>query len=151
MPVHFRTETAMRPKILIAVLGTVAVIGGGTYAYLEYNRGTAGADAMRPVASVTATELLNAYTSDETAADQRFVGTAEQAIEVKGTIRAMEPVGSDKTNVVLETGDPMAGVVCEFSNADLPGDWRSGASVTVKGICTGLLMDVVLVRCAASE
>ncbi len=136
---------------MIAVLGTVAVIGGATYAVMEYNRGTAGADAMKTVTTVTATDLLAAYAADESAADQRFVGKAEQAIEVTGIIRAMEPVGGDKTNVILETGDPMAGVVCEFSNTDLPIDWRSGTSVRVKGICTGLLMDVVLVRCVASE
>lgn len=132
---------------MIAVFATVAIVGGGTYAYLEYGRGVSGAAEMKPVAAVTAGELLSAYTTDEAAADQRFVGSAEQAIQVSGTIRAMEPVGSDKTNVILDTGDPMAGVVCEFTNADLPQDWRSGVEVTVQGICTGMLMDVVLVRC----
>lgn len=132
---------------MIAVFATVAVVGGGTYAYLEYERGVSGAAEMKPVATVTAGELLSAYTTDEAAADQRFVGSADQAIQVSGTIRAMEPVGSDKTNVILETGDPMAGVVCEFTNTDLPQDWRSGVEVTVQGICTGMLMDVVLVRC----
>lgn len=132
---------------MIAVFATVAVVGGGTFAYLEYERGVSGAAEMKPVAAVTAGELLSAYTTDEAAADQRFVGSAEQAIQVSGTIRAMEPVGSDKTNVILETGDPMAGVVCEFTNTDLPQDWRSGVEVTVQGICTGMLMDVVLVRC----
>lgn len=132
---------------MIAVFATVAIVGGGTYAYLEYGRGVSGAAEMKPVAAVTAGELLSAYTTDEAAADQRFVGSAEQAIQVSGTIRAMEPVGSDKTNVILETGDPMAGVVCEFTNTDLPQDWRSGVEVTVQGICTGMLMDVVLVRC----
>ncbi|MFN6117967.1 MAG: OB-fold protein [Flavobacteriales bacterium] len=151
----------MRPKIMIAVLGTVAVIGGGTYAYMEYSRGNAGADAMRTVTSIPATDLLAAYSTDEAAADKRFVGEKEQAIEVSGTIRAIEPVGDSKTNVILETGDPMAGVVCEFANSELPIDWRSGATVKVKGICKGMQKgdgllemlgsDVLLTRCAASQ
>jgi hypothetical protein len=146
---------------MIAVLAAVAVVAGGTYAYLEYERGVSGAADMKPVATVTAGELLSAYTADAAAADQRFVGSAEQAIRVTGTIRAMEPVGSDKTNVILETGDPMAGVVCEFTNTDLPPDWRSGAEVSVQGICTGMQQgddllellgsDVVLVRCSGVE
>ena len=88
---------------------------------------------------------------DEAAATATYVGTTEQAVQVSGTIRAMEPSGDGKVTVILETGDPLAGVTCEFAEADVPGTWRSGTEVSVKGICTGLLMDVVLVRCAAVE
>lgn len=140
----------MNKKIILLVLA-VALIAGGGYAWTEYNRKATSSADVEARERVSAEELLNAFTVDENAANARFVGTAEQVIEVQGTIRSMEPVGTDMTNVVLETGNDLAGVVCEFANKDLHPDWRSGAQVKVKGICTGILMDVVLVRCVAVE
>jgi hypothetical protein len=135
---------------MIIVGATIAAVAGG-YALKEYNRGVEGAASMEAAATVSAADLLAAFTADEAAATATYVGTAEQAVQVSGTIRAMEPTGDGKVTVILETGDPLAGVTCEFAEADVPGTWRSGADVTVKGICTGILMDVVLVRCAAVE
>lgn len=137
----------MRPKTMIFVGLTIATVAGG-YALMEYSRGVKGADDLHVVATLEAEQLLAEFTLDETAATAKYVGVTEQAIQVSGTIRTMEPTGDGKVTVVLETGDPLAGVTCEFAEAEVPLTWRSGSRVTVKGICTGLLMDVVLVRCA---
>jgi len=126
---------------------TIAAVAGG-YALMEYSRDVKGADDLHVVATLEAEQLLAEFTLDETAATAKYVGVTEQAIQVSGTIRTMEPTGDGKVTVVLETGDPLAGVTCEFAEAEVPLTWRSGSRVTVKGICTGLLMDVVLVRCA---
>jgi hypothetical protein len=137
----------MRPKTMLFVGLTVAAVAGG-YALMEYSRGVKGADDLQVTATLNAEQLLAEFTTDEAAATAKYVGTTEQAVQVSGTIRSMEPSGAGKVTVVLETGDPLAGVTCEFAEADVPLEWRSGAAVTVKGICTGLLLDVVLVRCA---
>lgn len=141
-----RTIEAMRIKTMIAIAATVAVVGG-VFAWMEYNRGVAGVDDMGTVAKVQASELLAEFAADEAAATAKYVGTSEQAIEVSGTIRSMDNAEGGKVTVVLETDDALAGIVCEFTGADVPGTWRAGTTVTVKGICTGMLMDVVLVRC----
>lgn len=132
---------------MIVVAATVAVVGG-IFALMEYNRGVAGVASMTSVAQLEAPELLTEFATDEQAATARYVGTSEQAIEVSGSIRSMEEAGDGKVNVILETNDALAGIVCEFAAEDVPETWRAGADVTVKGICTGMLMDVVLVRCA---
>lgn len=137
-----------RTIILIAL---ALVVGIGLYAWKEYQRKPMGADALVAKETLSAADLLKAFQADEAAATAKYVGTTEQAIDVSGAIRAMEPVEGAKVNVVLETGDALAGVVCEFAEADVPKDWRAGAAVNVKGICTGMLLDVVLVRCAAVE
>lgn len=129
---------------------TLAAVAGG-YALLEYSRGVKGADDLKVAATVNAEQLLGEFNADEATAMAKYVGTTEQAVQVTGTIRSMGPTGDGKVTVVLETGDVLAGIACEFAEADVPVDWRAGAAVTVKGICTGLLMDVVLVRCSAVE
>lgn len=129
---------------------TLAAVAGG-YALLEYSRGVKGADDLKVAVTVNAEQLLGEFNADEATAMAKYVGTTEQAVQVTGTIRSMGPTGDGKVTVVLETGDALAGIACEFAEADVPVDWRAGAAVTVKGICTGLLMDVVLVRCSAVE
>lgn len=140
----------MNKKTILLITLLVALAGGG-YAWSEYNREKISSAEAEAKEQVSAEDLLKAFTADESTANARFVGTTEQVIEVSGTIRGMEPVGNEMTNVVLETGNDLAAVVCEFANKDLHPDWRSGAQVKVKGVCTGILMDVVLVRCAAVE
>jgi hypothetical protein len=140
----------MNKKTILLVLGAALIAGGG-YAWIEYDRKPASTADVDATAQVSAEDLLKAFTADEQAATARFVGTVEQVIEVSGTIRSVDPVGNETTNVVLETGNDLAGVVCEFANKDLLPHWRPGARVKVKGVCTGVLMDVVLVRCAAVE
>jgi len=133
--------------LLLAVLVTAVA---GAFAWNEFHRTAATADEMPVAEIVTATELLAAFAADEAAATARYVGTADQVVQVSGNIRSMGSTNG-LTNVVLGTSDPMAGVVCEFRATALPAKWKVGDAVEVKGICTGLLMDVVLVRCTAVE
>jgi hypothetical protein len=143
----------MRPKTFLAVGATVALVAG-VFAWREYHREAKGAADLQTAHTASASELLQAFMADEAAATARFVGTSEQAIVVEGVIRAADANGPG-WNVVLETGDDMAGVVCEF--AALPEGWKAGDAVKVKGICQGytgegmLPGDVVLQRCAAAE
>ncbi|MBK7298774.1 MAG: hypothetical protein IPI91_20050 [Flavobacteriales bacterium] len=71
----------MRPKTMIAVAATIALVGGGRYAWSEFNRGLAETDTMPVKESVTADALYQAFSSDEKAATDRFVGHVEQAIQ----------------------------------------------------------------------
>lgn len=135
---------------MIAVAATVLVVGGA-FAWRAYDRGVADAGSMPVKEKVTAADLLTAFTTDEGAATAKYVGTAEQVTQVSGTIRAIDPAGNGKMNVTLETGDALAGVVCEFNKGAAPSAWKIGDAVAVNGICTGLLLDVVLVRCTAVE
>jgi hypothetical protein len=140
----------MRPKIMIAVAATVAVVGGA-FAWKAYDRAPSTGASMPAKETVTAPALLAAFNANEQAATEKYVGTIEQVVQVSGSIRAIEPAADGKTNVTLETGDALAGVVCEFNKGEAPSTWKAGDAVAVKGICTGLLLDVILVRCAPVE
>ena len=135
---------------MIAVGATVVVIGG-IFALKEYNRKPAGANDGNVEHQVSAQSLFQDFQTDEQAATAKYVGESEQVIEVSGTIREIDPTGEGIQNVILETGDPMAGVVCEFDEKILPATWEAGDDVTVRGFCKGMLMDVLLQRCVAAE
>ena len=55
----------------------------------------------------------------------------------------------DQLSVILDSGETSGGIVCEMDNklsiqTHLP---KKGQAVTMKGECSGMLFDVVLVRC----
>lgn len=140
----------MRVRTIIITGATVALVGG-IFAWREYSRGHVDTSARDAVARVTAAELLSAFQADEQAATARYVGTSEQVIEVAGSIRSMEEQEPGRWNVVLETGQE-PGVECEL--ASVPEQWSPGASVVVKGICTGmddLFGHIILQRGTATE
>ncbi|MBK8497360.1 MAG: hypothetical protein IPL52_00750 [Flavobacteriales bacterium] len=141
-----------RTKIILGV--ALAAVVGGLYGLSEFNREPETAAQKKAVEIVSATELHDAFLSDETAANARYVGTSEQAIRFTGIVRSVEEPYGGKVSVVLETADALAGIVCEFEESAVPAAWKVGDRVSLKGICTGvndLIPDVILVRCVAVE
>ncbi len=138
----------MNKKTIFLSIAVVACIAAGAAWYL----------AQKPVERsltkeadivVSASDLLAAFAADESAAMTRFAAEGT-VVQVNGTVRSIDRSEPSKVAVILETGDPLAGVVCEFEPAFAP-DWKDGMDVKVKGACTGFLMDVVVNRCAVVE
>lgn len=136
----------MRRAFLIIVV--LVAVGAGWYGWTEYNRTAEDTADLDAAETLDPAALLQAFTADENAANARFNG---KVLEVHGEVRAVNAPENGLVDVVLETGDPLAGVVCQFAQADLPNNVVAGAPVRIKGLCTGLLMDVVLQRCALVE
>jgi len=136
----------MRRAFLIVI--AFVALGAGWYGWTEYNRTAEDTAALEAAETIEPAALLQAFTADENAANTRFNG---KVLEVHGEVRSVSTPENGLVDVVLETGDPLAGVVCQFAQADLPNNPATGAHVRVKGLCTGLLMDVVLQRCALVE
>ncbi len=137
----------MTKRTLFIVL-LIAIAGGSWYAWREYNRTAVPTSELEAAETLEAGALLAAYSSDENAANARFNG---KVVLVTGTVREVSPPEGGMVTVVLETGDALAGVACEFAQAELPPTVAAGSNVRIKGQCTGLLMDVVLNRCALVE
>ncbi len=136
-----------RKNILIA-LALIAAVGGGAAWYL-YQKPAERSVSGEAEVVIGAKDLLAAFQTDEAKAMTTYA-KSDQVIQVTGTVRAIDTSDPAKVNVILETGDALAGVTCEFEPAHAP-QWAEGASVKVNGVCAGILMDVVLTRCAAVE
>jgi tRNA_anti-like len=95
-------------------------------------------------ASFSALELYNEFQHNETAADKKWVG---KVLEVKGIISSVSEAGKYESVNLAATTD--GGINCSFLKKDLDTDTRfsKGDSITIKGKCTGFLMDVNLVDC----
>jgi hypothetical protein len=133
-------------RIILIILLLVAAVGA-FIGYRMYNAKTPTASEKVADVTVDATALFAAFNRDEMAAGKLY---NDKVLQVKGVVREVSAAGNGPVNVMLETGDALGAVVCEFS-ADQAPAWQKGQTATVKGFCAGYNLDVLLQRCAAVE
>ncbi len=120
----------------------VAVLLGAAYAYYQYNRPVASLEDKSADVVLSAPDLLKAFETNEADANKNYL---DKVIEVQGEVVKIEDDGTKKS-VYLKSGNEMSSVICEMeAGADTQGV-SAGSTVTMKGKCTGYLMDVVLVQ-----
>jgi hypothetical protein len=114
----------------------------GYHWYTKPHQSAAGATT---VLTIEADSLYRQYQADEHGADQKYLG---KVIEVKGKISEIQRSG--QSEIWILSGQPGGGGInCQL----FPGDKGSsrqakpGDRVTIKGRCTGFLMDVNLADC----
>lgn len=133
----------MLKKILFVILALA--VAGGIIGYKMYNKPFEKVESVKPVATLDAAALLSAYQADEQKANESYL---DQFIDVTGKVESV--VQEDNVwTVILDANDMMASVRCEmdYIQGDNKPSVSSGEMVTLRGKCTGILMDVVLVRC----
>ncbi|MBP7513873.1 MAG: hypothetical protein KA791_04955 [Flavobacteriales bacterium] len=131
----------------LLIIGILLLGAGCFFAYRMYNAKTPTASERAADVDVDAVALFQAFSQDEVAAGKLY---NDKVLQVKGTVREVSSPGNGPVNVLLETGDAMGAVVCEFP-PDAVLAWQKGQNVTIKGFCAGFMLDVLLQRCAAVE
>jgi hypothetical protein len=116
-------------KIILVVL-VLGLIGVGTGMYFFYKKPETVDDKKGIV--VAAAALSAAYSTSEKAADSIYLNNV---IEVTGKVGETEQNQDGGTMVILETGDPMAGVQCAMREKGV--QVAKGQEVTIKGFCSG--------------
>ena len=120
------------------------LLGMGT-AYYWYQKPVPSFEGQKADYITTAKELFANYQQDEAKSNELYLG---KLVQVDGMVKKLVTEG-DQLSVILESGEMSGGIVCEmdtkvFEQILLP---KEGQAVTMKGECSGMLFDVVLVRC----
>ena len=128
-------------KIIIGIL--VLGIIGAFIAYKMYNKPHVNVEEASADISITADKILNDFSSDENLANLKYL---DKIIEVKGVI---SEINIEKGIITIETNDDFGSVLCHLSEeaSKKISELQEGQIIVVKGICTGFLMDVILVKC----
>lgn len=121
-----------------------AIIIASLYFYWEYNRKSADLVNTKPAFIVTASNLVSDFETDEAAANKKFLG---KVIQVNGVLASADYSQDTLINITL--GDGLHRVGCQFDKRHSAGieKLQEMHTISVKGICTGYLMDVELNRC----
>jgi DNA/RNA endonuclease YhcR with UshA esterase domain len=132
----------MKIKKIISGILVLGIIGA-FIAYKMYNKPHVNVEEASADISITADKILNDFSSDENSANLKYL---DKIIEVNGVV---SEINIEKGIITIETNDDFGSVLCHLSeeaSRKISG-LQEGQIIVVKGICTGFLMDVILVKC----
>ena len=135
-----------RTVILIAILVILAV--GGVVGYKMWNKPFE--DPLEGEAiTVTAIQLFNDFSTNEAAAQKKYVPekVGDKKVQVSGQITETGKNGDGETFYTLKTSDEMFGVKCIMDKDEEISNAKAGDNITVRGFCDGYNMDVIVNRC----
>lgn len=135
-------------RILVIALLLIGV--AAVYAYSEYNRGHKDVSGQKADVTIAATDLFSEFSADENAANGKYL---DKTIAVSGVVKSVDKDESGLHTIQLESGDMMGNVSCQMDERhnEKAAAIKAGETIAVKGTCTGILMDVVLIRCAIDK
>lgn len=123
----------MKRKTLLTILAIVLVAGGigAGVAYNMWNKPHAKVEDEKGI-TITADELCREYTTDEAAANAKYLG---KALEVSGTIAKQEKNQEGALVVTLQGNDADLSVQCTMR--DRNEKLEPGRQVVMKGYSSG--------------
>lgn len=137
-----KKRTILWGSILLVVL---ACVGWAWYLYDKPHESTAGVAAD---ITIDADTLYHQYQADERAADQKYMG---KVLSVAGRLTEIQHSGNSEI-WILSTQPGGGGINCQlFAGTKVDPEPKPGDPVTVKGRCTGFLMDVNLADCVPEK
>ena len=131
-------------KIALGFVVFVALAGILAALYMFNLKHTDMAKA-RPDFKITSTILQKAFEDDETAASKFYIN---KILEVTGKIASVKPAENKFISICLVTGSDLSSVICTFPAISDPSTLSVGEEITIRGECSGFLMDVLLNNCA---
>jgi hypothetical protein len=136
----------MKPIIKIALFVVFFVaLGGILAALIMFNKKHVDTSKAKPDYVLTATALQKEFEENEKEASARYI---KKIIEVSGDIASITPADSNNLNISLKTGNELSSVICTFPASGEALKLKPGDEVTLRGECSGFLMDVLLNNCA---
>ena len=99
----------------------------------------------KPDFVMTASGLQKEFEDDETAASAKYIN---KILEITGKITSVTPAENNVMSISLETASDFSSVICTFPAVTDPAALIVGNVVTLRGECSGFLLDVLLNNCA---
>jgi hypothetical protein len=134
-------KKSLKISLLAIVFIGLAGIGIGLY---YFNLKDKNLQKTKPDYTMTSIDLQKAFEENEAVSIAKYVN---KIIEVTGTIESVKAGEGNKTNVALKTGSELSLVICTLSPQSDPAPLVSGNEVTIRGECSGFLMDVLMNNC----
>jgi hypothetical protein len=128
--------------IIIALLIILSFAGAVYWTYNKPHRDP----LTEPTTAVTAIKLFHDYETNETEANKLYL---DKVLEINGQVIEITSNQELSPIIVLETENPLFSVRCTMISPTLKA--HVGDRVTIKGICTGYLSDVIIVKATLIE
>ncbi len=135
-------------KAILALLAVAFITAG--YGFYLFRKKPADIRVLSAQYEMPSATLVHEFSLDETTATKKYL---DKIIAVTGKVTGVEADAGGRATVILDGGDPLSAVTCSFYNEEAVSakTLQKGNDVTIKGMCTGKLMDVVLNKCSINK
>ncbi|MBN1117205.1 MAG: hypothetical protein JXA77_08375 [Bacteroidales bacterium] len=132
-------------RLILAASLLIIIIAG--VLYYTFRKSPESVENIKPDYIVEATALVDEFSENESEANTKYLNKTIQAIQVSGVVLEVNETAEERITIYLE-GNLMGNVSCAFSNKEIKNIPDIGEKITVKGKCTGYILDVKLIKCA---
>ena len=110
-----------------------------------YNEPLLNVQKSKADIEVLAENILEDYRQDEVSANKKYVGNL---IQIQGNVSKIS-IDNGNSVIILKDANEESSIMCHMSpEENLKAlKLKNGDQIVLKGICTGYLMDVIMVRC----
>jgi hypothetical protein len=123
----------------------ICLASWGVYKIKKHHQNAGSEEA---IARLSATDLYNEFVKTENLANQKWVG---KVLEISGKITSVSETGN-YISINLKASDS-GGINCNVLKKDMASNAKldAGDVITIKGKCTGFLIDVNMVDCVIEK
>jgi hypothetical protein len=130
-------------KVALFVVLFIALVGM-LFGLMSFFKKHSDLSKAKPDYIITAVTLQKEFEDNEAAASAKYI---KKILEVSGSISSVTQTDSNNVNISLKSSNDLSSVICTFASAD-PSKYKAGDEITIRGECSGFLMDVLLNYCA---
>ena len=134
-------KTILKILLGVVLLFILAGIGNGIYLFTKQHKNLARA---RPDFVISAVDLQKAFEDNEASATAKYVN---KILEIEGEVESVKAGEANTLNVTIKSGSDLSSVICTFPSVTDQDKFSAGSRVTVRGECSGFLMDVLMNNC----
>ncbi|TFH39293.1 MAG: hypothetical protein E4G95_01510 [Bacteroidia bacterium] len=135
----------MSSTFKVILLGLVILfLGGAIVGLIMYNKTDPDLSRVKADFVINPAKLFEEFAADEAAATEKYVG---RIVEMTGTVTSIDKGSGTSISIRLGTGNFMGDVICTLTDEKIENDIKPGDILTIRGECSGMLMDVLLNNC----
>ena len=138
-------KTYVKIALFVVFFFAVSVILASLYVF---NMKHKDLKKTKPDFVITSVSLQKVFEDEEKSATAKYVN---KILEVSGTIESVKTGEENILSVNLKTGSEFSSVICTFPSQTDPAQFKTGNQITIRGECSGFLMDVLLNNCTVIE
>jgi len=131
-------------KIIIVIALITAIAFSAYYYIFIYSSNNHRQVQSETAIAITSDSLVAKYQADEKLANSLYLN---KAVAVTGNLLSIDKNQEGKTTLVIGRSDSFSNVSVTLTN-NAPITQKVGAPITIKGLCTGALSDVVITDAA---
>lgn len=139
-----------KKKKLVWIAIIICLLIGTIAAFYTFRAPESSVKRQKTEVEITAIELFANFENDENTSNQLYVG---KTIEVSGIVTDISKNKDGSASIKLDANAMFGNVICNFSAEEIKkgNSATVGGEITIKGSCSGFLMDVILEKCTIVE